>query len=309
MNKWLVRQTERPAESSLVLGTAQLGMQYGIANKTGQPNQEMANTIVSEAWKQGIREFDTAQGYGNSEIVLGKALSLLGKRNEARIITKLDPGLNHLDRSDMFDSLNGSLSRIGISSIHGVLIHMEDHLELWSEGLRDVMDDFVKSGKVQHVGVSVYSPEKALTAINMEGIDIIQLPTNIIDRRFEKAGVFKLASEKKRDVYIRSIFLQGLILMPLDLIPDKMAFVKPVIEKIELLSESLGMTRQEMALGYLKREIPEAKLVFGVETHDQIVEIEKCWRGSSPSSLVSMVKENFGDVDERILNPVLWPKG
>jgi aryl-alcohol dehydrogenase-like predicted oxidoreductase len=309
MNKWFVRQSERPVESSLVLGTAQLGMQYGIANKTGQPNQEMANAIVSEAWRQGIREFDTAQGYGNSEIVLGKALSFLGKCKEARVITKLDPNLNHLDRSAMFDSLNGSLRRIGISSIYGVLIHMEDHLALWSEGLRDVMGDFVKSGKVQNVGVSVYSPEKAITAINMEGIDIIQLPTNIIDRRFEEAGVFKLASKKRKDVYIRSIFLQGLILMPSDSIPDKMAFAKPVIEKMELLSKSLGMTRQEMALGYLKREIPEAKLVFGVETRDQIVEIENSWRGPSPSSLISMAKESFGDVDERILNPILWPKG
>ena len=171
------------------------------------------------------------------------------------------------------------------------------------------MGDFVRSGKAQHVGVSVYSPEKALTAVNTEGIDIIQLPTNIIDRRFEKAGVFKLASKKRKDVYIRSIFLQGLILMPSDSIPDKMAFAKPVIEKIELLSRRLGMTRQEMALGYLKREIPGAKLVFGVETQDQIVEIENYWRVSSPSSLISMAKESFKDVDEKILNPILWPKG
>ena len=69
------------------------------------------------------------------------------------------------------------------------------------------------------------------------------------------------------------------------------------------------MTRQEMALGYLKREIREAKLVFGVETHDQIVQIESYWSGSLPSSVISMAKESFQDVDEKILNPSLWPKG
>jgi len=55
--------------SHLVLGTAQLGLPYGIANQTGQPDQVVATAIIREAWNQGIREFDTAQGYGDSEQV------------------------------------------------------------------------------------------------------------------------------------------------------------------------------------------------------------------------------------------------
>ena len=54
----------------LVLGTAQLGMDYCIANTTGQPVYDTAKTIVQEAWESGICEFDTAQAYGQSEQVL-----------------------------------------------------------------------------------------------------------------------------------------------------------------------------------------------------------------------------------------------
>jgi len=77
--------------NNLVLGTAQIGLPYGIANKTGQPDPAVAVAIINEAWGQGIREFDTAQGYGVSEEILGKALSEIGITNEAGIISKFDP--------------------------------------------------------------------------------------------------------------------------------------------------------------------------------------------------------------------------
>ncbi|NIO19558.1 MAG: hypothetical protein GTN76_02110 [Candidatus Aenigmarchaeota archaeon] len=62
---------------NLVLGKTQLVL-YGIASQTILPDQVIATTIIREAWNQGIREFDTAQRYGTSEEVLGKALWELG---------------------------------------------------------------------------------------------------------------------------------------------------------------------------------------------------------------------------------------
>ena len=53
----------------LCLGTAQLGSAYGIANTVGQPTRAAAIEMVQFAVKQGIRWFDTAQGYGESEEV------------------------------------------------------------------------------------------------------------------------------------------------------------------------------------------------------------------------------------------------
>ena len=78
----------------LVLGTAQLGMSYGIANSMGQPDQDVANAIVREAWDSGICKFDTAQAYGDSERVLGAALNVLGVVSVAKVISKLDPRLD-----------------------------------------------------------------------------------------------------------------------------------------------------------------------------------------------------------------------
>ena len=65
-------------ETRLVLGTVQLGLDYGIANENGKPTQDQATAIIQKAWDNGIREFDTAQAYVTIENVLGIALKKLG---------------------------------------------------------------------------------------------------------------------------------------------------------------------------------------------------------------------------------------
>ncbi len=294
--------------SLLVLGTVQLGLPYGIANQTGQPDQNIATDIIREAWEHGIREFDTAQGYGNSEEVLGKALYELGIPSEAKIITKFDPNLDHLDASVLSNTLNQSLERLGVSSLFGIMLHREEMLSFWNKGLGKILQAFVLSGRVEKIGISVYSPDKAIQALKTEGIGMVQLPTNILDRRFENVGVFKLADEKEKIVYIRSIFLQGLILMNPREIPEKMHFTRPVVEKIESLSNEFGLSRQEMALGYIKSEMPNARVIFGAETPSQVSENMTAWQKEMPKSLCNRIKTFFANVDEKILNPVLWEK-
>ena len=293
----------------LVLGTAQLGFNYGIANagKTEQPTQTTANAIVQEAWENGIREFDTAQGYGKSEQALGEALSKLGVSAEALVISKFDPALDHLDRNVLSNAVGESLSRLGVPSLYGMMLHKEKMLSAWDNGLSKIFHTFVVSGKIKHIGISVYSPEKAIQALNTDGIDMVQLPTNILDRRFETAGVFQLAEEKKKKIYIRSVFLQGLILMDIGEIPEKMSFVKPVIEKLESISNELKLSRKKLALDYIKSEMPDAKVVFGADTRLHVKENVACWEGELLPSSVDRVKKIFDRVDEKILNPTLWP--
>ncbi|RJO61826.1 aldo/keto reductase [candidate division WS5 bacterium] len=292
----------------LVLGTAQLGLPYGIANKTGQPNQSVATAIIREAWENGIQEFDTAQGYGESEQVLGKSLLQLKLAGKVRVITKPHPQLDHLNPDVLENAISASLKNIGVPQIYGIMLHREEMLSLWHKGLAETLSKLFAKGMFQKVGISVYAPAKAIEAINTEGIDMIQIPTNILDRRFEKTGVFELAKAKKKDVYIRSIFLQGLLLMNISEIPGKIGFAAPYIRKLESLSKELGLTRHEIALGYIKSEIPTGNVVFGAETKEQVTENLTAWKKNIPETLCERIKMTFSDVDERILNPFLWRK-
>ena len=293
--------------SSLVLGTVQLGMNYGIANKTGQPSEDSAKEIIRVAWEHGIHEFDTARGYGDSEVILGNALSQLGISSRAHVISKFNPVIDCHDFNAMSTALDESLTRLNVPCLYGMMLHRESTLSDWENGVSDILYRFVSSRKVRHLGVSVYSPAGAIQALNTKGIDIIQLPTNVLDRRFEKAGVFELAHEKKKRIYIRSVFLQGLILMDVDEIPGHMSFAKPVIEKLESFSRDVQMSRQDLALGYIKSEMAHAKVIFGSDTPEQVKENLASWTKELPSSIVPDLKDLFNNVDEQVLNPVLWP--
>ena len=293
--------------SRLVLGTAQLGMSYGIANKSGKPNSDLAKEIVQTAWENGIREYDTAQGYGESENVLGRALHSLGFSSDARVITKLDPGLDHLDKDALEQAVRESLTRLEVHSLYGLMLHGEEYLELWEKGLGGILRAFVERGLTRYLGISVYSPDRALLALETDRIDVIQLPSNILDRRFEKAGVFELAEKNGKKIYIRSVFLQGLLLMGCGRVPKNMQFAVEVLKKLEDYSRETGLSKQDLALGYVRQAFPKTKVVFGVESPDQIRGNLKGWERTFPVDFVERVQEEFGYVEERILNPGLWP--
>lgn len=310
---WLDMQSNELNKSNrtsrLVLGTAQLGMNYGISNRTGKPDLKTAEMIVKTAWEAGVCEFDTAQAYGQSEQVLGRCLKNIGITNKAKIISKFDPNIDHLDRAALSSALTRSLHDLEIQSLYGLMLHKEDMLDLWATGLESSLMGMVDSGQVGHVGVSVYSPERTIQALNIESISMVQLPTNIMDRRFERAEVFDLAEDRGKTIYIRSIFLQGLLLMSPGCLPQHMRFAAPVLNKLALLAQDVGLNTMELCIGYIKHTFPHSMFVFGAETQAQVKENIESWDVLWPSELTQEIQTEFRDVDEIILNPSLWPKG
>jgi aryl-alcohol dehydrogenase-like predicted oxidoreductase len=292
--------------SPLVLGTAQLGMPYGVANRTGQPDLPAAVDIVRTAWAQGIREFDTAQDYGSSESVLGHAFRQLGITESARVISKIDPGLDHGDPEAMKKALASSLEKLAVPRLASLLLHNEALLDGWDRSIASALADLVSSGTVERIGVSVYSPEKAWDALQQDGINVVQIPSNILDRRFERRGILELAARKKKQVYVRSVFLQGLILMRPEELPEHMAFARPSIVQVNELARELGLTVPALALGYLRARMPEAKLLVGAETAAQVSRNTNDARTALTTDQAARVAQYFDRVDERILNPALW---
>lgn len=293
--------------SRLVLGTAQLGMKYGIANTNGQPSGPTAEAIIREAWDGGIREFDTASSYGESERVLGACLRSLRIAGKAKIITKISPHVDHLSKGALSSALGHSLQALGVESLYGLLLHSERLLDVWNIGLYDVLHEMVDRGLVERLGVSVYSTERAFQALAATGIDIIQVPSNLLDRRFELAGIFEAAEAKKKQIYVRSVYLQGLLVMTTEKCPAPMHFAVPILDKLKIISEQLGLSQQVLALGFVKVAYPKAKVLFGAETQQQVKENIVHWQENLPPELIEYLRREFSNVPETIVNPSLWP--
>ncbi len=295
--------------NQIVLGTAQLGLDYGLSNKTGKPSYNDALKIVSKAWNLGIREFDTAQAYGDSEIVLGKIFKELDITSEVKVVTKIDPNINILDSVHILSSIEESLERLGCDQLNGVMLHREQSIELWDDKFSDVIESLINRKLVRNIGVSVYSPEFAIRALNISQINIIQIPFNILDQRFRKTGVFEMAKDLQKIIYTRSLFLQGLLLMKVEEIPDNMSFAITWIKEIELLSKKLGLSRLELAIGYAKQSInSKTRVLFGALNPDQVEQNIKIWNREYSVDLVEIVEKKFSEVEEYVVNPHLWPE-
>lgn len=301
-------ESERKDYSRLVLGTAQMGMPYGIANSLGQPTSGEVKAMLLIAFEHGITEFDTAQAYGKSEQILGENLYDLGLSQHVKIITKLDPKLNHLDKEVLSRAIDASLKRLKISRLFGLMLHKEESFELVNQGLGEILSSFVEDGRVDRIGISIYIPEKALKALVNETIDIIQIPTNLLDQRFFMAGVFDSAMQLNKQVYIRSPFLQGLIMMDKEKLPLRLQYADQILTKLENLSRHFKLDKKTMALIYLRDKYKQAKILFGAESKEQVRQNCNCWNREIPENFLGIVDETFKNVEETIVNPLCWPK-
>lgn len=286
-----------------------MGMSYGVNNHVGQPSFEEAHAIVSEAWQAGVKEFDTAQAYGTSEKILGRVFDTLGISGQAKVLTKLDPSLDVSDPAALDAGLERSLGHLKQHKLAAFMLHHEKQLDDWDKGLGEWLVSRKGQGKFEQIGVSVYSPLKALEALANHAVDLVQVPSNMLDRRFEKAGVFNQAKTLGKKIYIRSIFLQGLILMEEEALSPSMSFAGGVIRKIGTLAKKMGLSRAELAFVYVNTRWPQAKIVIGVETAEQLRRNIALSQMEKSETIVEEVERVFfNGVEDRILNPSLWAK-
>jgi aryl-alcohol dehydrogenase-like predicted oxidoreductase len=304
----LVSQGNPAGCSALALGTVQLGMRYGIANVAGRPDPGTAAEIVATAWEHGVRFFDTAQAYGTSEEVLGQALAGLDRGDEAHVVTKLDANSDVGDVRAVLRSLDASVRRLKITQLWGLLLHKEEELDRWPGSIRDVFRQAKRVGLVARAGVSVYSPERALQALDFEDIAIVQVPASVFDRRMARAGVFARAAALGKTVFVRSVYLQGLALLPPGAPPRSIPRGAQAVEVLRRFCAEKGFTVQQFAVDHVRTVAPHAKVIIGAETVEQTR--ENCALFANPP-VKTGVYEAWAETWPRdfpdLIDPRRWP--
>lgn len=290
----------------LTLGTAQLGMRYGLANRTGQPDDAGAAALVAAAWRGGVRRFDTAMHYGVSERVLGRCLAAIAHgAEEAEVVSKLAPEADPFGEGVLAASIRASLQNLGVRSLAGFLLHRERLLDRWDD-LRPDLDALVGQGLARRVGISVYDPQSALRALGLPGLGLLQVPSGVLDRRFEQAGVFAAAAAAGIRVQVRSVFLQGLLLLNPQQAPARMDFALPHVRDFQALCAEAGRPPAEIALAYAWTAYPHADILVGAESEAQI-RANLCAAAPLPPGLAEEIRSRFARVPVQVLNPSLWP--
>lgn len=297
------------AASVLSLGTAQLGQTYGIANRTGQPSEQTANALLKEAWRGGIRYFDTAQAYARSEEILGRYLQSkpASVAAEAKVITKLHPDARVASAGEIETLLERSWRRLGGRPIWGVLLHRETQLDDWDGPLGETLLRWREQGRIGHLGVSVASPEGMARAIELREMQVVQAPASAFDRRMRRAGLLTRAEAAGMTVFLRSVFLQGLMLLAPQEAARRLPHAAAAVECLDAFCAEHGIDRLSFALGYARHRAPNAFLVIGSETSEQVADnCRLVVQAPSDPQLYARWDATWTDDDPLLVDPSRW---
>ncbi|GII56503.1 putative aldo/keto reductase [Planotetraspora thailandica] len=166
-----------------------------FANPYGQNGEydpdTMAREIIDRAAKLGVTMIDTADGYGASEEIVGRAIA--GRRDEFVVATKFGivsapfgGAEARIDGSPAYarERLERSLRRLGTDHIDLYYQHRVDPT-VPIEDTVGAMAEFVTEGKVRHIGLSEAAPDTIRRAAAVHPITALQTEWSLWERGIE----------------------------------------------------------------------------------------------------------------------------
>lgn len=305
-------------KNKLVLGAAQLGLDYGINNISGQVSLSVAKQLIESCISIGIHYIDTASVYGNSEEVIGDVLNNIKSPN-IQVITKIN--VDQLICSESTGSeidnavdsqIKHSISKLKSATLYTVLLHRASNLTDYNGAIWLRLLKLKQDGIIEKLGVSVQTPGELNKALEYNEVEFIQFPFNVLDARWTKSIelVNKVKLERALIIHIRSVFLQGLLLSD-----DKNHWMKANCKNSKIIMTWLNSTRTQLnrasiadvCIAYV-RSLPWVDgLVLGMDSMEQLNDNISLFNNNLFSHKeMSIIEETRPELTQETLNPANW---
>lgn len=286
--------------SKLALGSANFGLDYGVANNSGRISESELADILLFAQGAKIKMIDTAQAYGDSEARIGS----LCNDTKFNFITKIGAEVaNQTLEHNVINSVKESCSRLNQSRLYAVMLHRPEVL-LGNQGGKVVRELQVlkEQGIISKVGVSIYSPEILAAISRLLKLDIVQVPFNIFDQQILTSGWSEKLKSNGVEIHTRSVFLQGLLLLQRSNLPDH--FMKHWPAHFDAWYKFLNDNKAkalEVALKFALKQDWIDKIVVGVDNVSQLKELIKIEKSSEQIDFPSLASD-----DANLIDPSKW---
>lgn len=273
-------------QNKFILGTAQFGLNYGITKKNDKLiEKSLVKNIYNYCRKIGLNHLDTASNYNFNFKLLPKCKWIIDTKIT---INKDNTKFASLKKKFIEFNQNKNLT------LNTVYIHNPEKI-LTEDGISIMKRlESYKNKKFKNIGISIYDFKNIKKILNNFQIDVIQLPYNIIDRRFEK--IFKYLKRKKIKIIVRSIFLQGALIDSKHLLAKEKVF-----KNFNTFSRKKKQNRLDLCVDFVKKNNFIDKIIFGVHdiSHFKQITNSKILKNISyPSKLISK--------ETKIIDPRKW---
>lgn len=290
----------------LGLGTAQLGLPYGVTNRRGRPSRAEALRLLKFAGVHGVDLLDTAPAYGEAERIIGEALADGGR---FRVITKTVAGAS--GPAELRAGFLRSLAELRVDRADGLLLHHAgDALAPGGRALLDAMRALKDEGRAARIGVSVYDAVELDALLALFTPDIVQLPLSAFDQRLARSGHLAKLAALGVEIHARSVFLQGTLLAAPESLPERLAPLRGRIAGFQAALHEAGCRVLEGALAFVARCSEVSYAIVGAATVDEFADIAAAAaRARDPGVLSARLDfGRFAIEDENLVNPARWPR-
>jgi aryl-alcohol dehydrogenase-like predicted oxidoreductase len=189
---------------------------WAIGGTWGEVDDDESMAALHAALDAGINFFDTADVYGDghSERLMAR---LKKERPGEEIIIATKAGrrlpeqtVKGYNRENLNEFIGRSLRNLETDCLDLLQLHCPPWDAYYSPELFDLMDDFVKEGKIKYYGVSVEKVEEAIKAVEFENVQSVQIIFNIFRQRPADL-FFELAKEKNVGILARVPLSSGML--------------------------------------------------------------------------------------------------
>ena len=198
------------SSNKLILGTVQMGLNYGVNNSSGQVSLKDSFKILNYAFENGITTLDSAEAYGNAHEVIGK-FHQENPNRKFKIITKLPKDIN----KQISKKVDTYLIDLNIDQIEVLMFHS---YESYTNNIErfDLLKQLKINNKIKSIGVSVYTNDEIEKVLINDDVDVIQVPFNLLDNANLRESILIKAKSKGKKIHSRSALLQGLFFKKID---------------------------------------------------------------------------------------------
>lgn len=295
------------ALSRLGLGTVQFGLDYGVSNRSGRPNEQEVAAILAHAAAAGVGYIDTAPAYGDAEILIGRYLE---RGHRVRIVTKIpalkDETIEARHRKYILERLATSLEHLKVDTVHGLLVH-QSH-DLAKPGWQHIVEAMAEAkalGWTSRIGASIYDAGQLTLVESRFRPDLIQLPLNVLDRRPIVLGMLSRLKSAGVEIHARSVFLQGLLLMDPGELPAFFAPVRRNIAEAHRKWEERGLSAIGGCLAFALQQPEVDGVIVGVNHFREFEQIKAAVAALSTYDIDLAIDQSIEPI---YLDPSGWPE-
>jgi len=257
---------------------------------------------------KGINFIDTSDAYGSgrSEEVIAKFLRERSDRKRILICTK--GGNNMVLRQLNFTPeyiqgcIESSLKRLGVEAFDLYLLHNPKVDNINKGDSFDLLDDFVRQGKIKHWGVSLNTVEECETAISNGRPAAIQMEYNFIERGPELA--FHKAREVGIGVISRVPLKRGFLTGRFEenhqfavgdararvLTSENMKKFSQKLNHLKRISRETGLSTADLAIRFCVSNPNVSTVTLGIRTVQQAEQNAACSQ-ALPKELMDKLQE------------------